>query len=80
MTCNAAGEAHAAQLRQAVEEVEGAVVRAVSDRTMLVHLGGLVTVVPKVALKTRDDLSMAYTPGVARVCLAIAAALPVMEG
>jgi malate dehydrogenase (oxaloacetate-decarboxylating) len=40
---------------------------------MLVHLGGLITVVPKVPLKTRDDLSMAYTPGVARVCQAIAA-------
>ena len=43
-----------------------------SDRTFLLHLGGKIEVNPKVALKHRDDLSRAYTPGVARVCLAIA--------
>ena len=42
-----------------------------SDRTFLVHLGGKIEIRSKVPLKTRDDLSMAYTPGVARVCLAI---------
>ena len=42
-----------------------------SDRTFLVHLGGKIEVVSKTPLKTRDDLSMAYTPGVARVCMAI---------
>jgi len=47
-------------------------VRKVSDRTFLLHLGGKLEVVPKVPLKTRDDLSRAYTPGVARICLAIA--------
>ena len=47
-------------------------VRKVSDRTFLLHLGGKIEVVPKVPLKHRDDLSRAYTPGVARVCLAIA--------
>ena len=47
-------------------------VRKVSDRTFLLHLGGKLEVVPKVPLKHRDDLSRAYTPGVARVCLAIA--------
>ena len=73
VTCNAVDEDHADRLRQAIEALGGARVRAVSDRTMLVHLGGLITVVPKVPLKTRDDLSMAYTPGVARVCQAIAA-------
>ena len=46
--------------------------RKVSDRTFLLHLGGKIEVVPKVPLKHRDDLSRAYTPGVARVCLAIA--------
>ena len=43
-----------------------------SDRTFLLHLGGKIEVVPKVPLKHRDDLSRAYTPGVARVCMAIA--------
>ena len=47
-------------------------VRKVSDRTFLLHLGGKIEVTPKVPLKHRDDLSRAYTPGVARVCLAIA--------
>ena len=47
-------------------------VRKVSDRTFLLHLGGKLEVTPKVPLKNRDDLSRAYTPGVARVCLAIA--------
>ena len=73
VTCHAVDEDHAARLRRAIEEIGGTRVRAVSDRTMLVHLGGLITVTPKVPLKTRDDLSMAYTPGVARVCQAIAA-------
>jgi len=44
----------------------------VSDPTFLMHLGGKIEVVPKVPLKTRADLSMAYTPGVARICEAIA--------
>ena len=43
----------------------------VSDRTFLIHLGGKIEVVSKIPLKTRADLSMAYTPGVARVCEAI---------
>ncbi len=50
----------------------GFTVRKVSDRTFLIHLGGKIEVTPKVSLRTRDDLSRAYTPGVARVCLAIA--------
>ncbi|WP_442940086.1 NAD(P)-dependent malic enzyme [Nocardioides sp. B-3] len=52
--------------------MSGVSVRKVSDRTFLMHLGGKLEVVPKVPLKNRDDLSRAYTPGVARVCLAIA--------
>jgi malate dehydrogenase (oxaloacetate-decarboxylating) len=44
----------------------------VSDRTFLLHLGGKIEIVPRSPVKTRDDLSMAYTPGVARVCRAIA--------
>ncbi|MEO7058149.1 MAG: NADP-dependent malic enzyme, partial [Lapillicoccus sp.] len=53
--------------------VEGVTVHKVSDRTFLLHLGGKISVQSKVPLRTRDDLSRAYTPGVARVCLAIAA-------
>ena len=52
--------------------MDGVEVEHVSDRTFLLHLGGKLEVVPKTPLKTRDDLSMAYTPGVARVCRAIA--------
>src|ERR671931_1425110 len=56
----------------AVEALDGIEVVHVSDRTFLLHLGGKIEVVPKAPLKTRDDLSMAYTPGVARVSSAIA--------
>ncbi len=42
-----------------------------SDRTFLIHLGGKIEISNRIPLKTRDDLSMAYTPGVARVCMAI---------
>ncbi len=72
LTCNAIDDAHAEKLRATVEAVEGARVHAISDRTFLLHLGGTIAVQPKVALKTRDDLSMAYTPGVARISMAIA--------
>ncbi|MBW4077053.1 MAG: NAD-dependent malic enzyme [Acidobacteria bacterium] len=72
LTCNASDEEHAEKLRASVESVEGAQVHAVSDRTFLLHLGGTIAIQPKVALKTRDDLSMAYTPGVARISNAIA--------
>lgn len=72
LTCNAVDGDHAEALTKAVERVDGAHVRAVSDRTLLLHLGGKLEVHSKVSLRTRDDLSMAYTPGVARVCRAIA--------
>ena len=72
LTCNASDDQHAAQLQVAVDAIDGAVVKVMSDRTFLMHLGGTIGVAPKVTLKTRDDLSMAYTPGVARICQAIA--------
>jgi malate dehydrogenase (oxaloacetate-decarboxylating) len=56
----------------AIARVEGVDVEQVSDRTFLMHLGGKLEIRSKVPLKTRDDLSMAYTPGVGRVCQAIA--------
>jgi malate dehydrogenase (oxaloacetate-decarboxylating) len=72
LTCNATNDEHSALLRTAVDAVQGAHVLAMSDRTFLLHLGGTISVEPKVSLKTRDDLSMAYTPGVARISMAIA--------
>ena len=72
LTCNATDEVHAQRLRTSVDAVPGAHVQAMSDRTFLLHLGGMISVEPKVVLKTRDDLSMAYTPGVARISMAIA--------
>jgi malate dehydrogenase (oxaloacetate-decarboxylating) len=63
---------HIALIVEAVQILDGVVVEHASDRTFLRHLGGKLEVVPKMPLKTRDDLSMAYTPGVARVSQAIA--------
>ena len=62
---------HAEAVVRAVRELEGVTVDSVSDRTFLMHKGGKIEVRGKLPLKTRDDLSMAYTPGVARVCMAI---------
>jgi malate dehydrogenase (oxaloacetate-decarboxylating) len=72
VTCNASDAEHAEQITAEIAGVPGVSVRKVSDRTFLLHLGGKLEVVPKVPLRHRDDLSRAYTPGVARVCLAIA--------
>jgi malate dehydrogenase (oxaloacetate-decarboxylating) len=73
ITCNATSAEHAKDIEQALEELPDVVVRKVSDRTFLIHLGGKIEVTSKVQLRNRDDLSRAYTPGVARVCQAIAA-------
>ena len=72
VTVLAADDAHLARIVEAVRALDGVEVDHVSDRTFLVHLGGKLEVASKLPLKTRDDLSMAYTPGVARVSRAIA--------
>ncbi len=72
ITVNAASENHDQEIVAAVRDIDGVEVVNVSDRTFLMHLGGKIEVVSKMQLKTRSDLSMAYTPGVARVCQAIA--------
>ena len=72
VTVQAASEEHIEAIVETVRAVDGVEVEHVSDRTFLLHLGGKLEVVPKTPLKTRDDLSMAYTPGVARICEAIA--------
>ncbi|GAB3749789.1 NAD-dependent malic enzyme [Microlunatus parietis] len=73
VTCNTVDDGHAQRIAEVLESRPDTHVRKVSDRTFLLHLGGKLSVEPKVPLKNRDDLSRAYTPGVARVCLAIAA-------
>jgi malate dehydrogenase (oxaloacetate-decarboxylating) len=72
VTCNTTDDEHAKAITVALGRLPGFEVRKVSDRTFLMHLGGKIRVEPKVSLRTRDDLSRVYTPGVARVCLAIA--------
>ncbi|HET6479562.1 MAG TPA: NAD-dependent malic enzyme, partial [Actinoplanes sp.] len=72
LTCDTADSSHADQVVKQLEEQDGVDVRKVSDRTFLLHLGGKIEVHSKVALRNRDELSRAYTPGVARVCMAIA--------
>ncbi len=72
ITIDAASADHIEEIVAAVRALGGVEVEHVSDRTFLLHLGGKIEMVPKAPLKTRDDLSMAYTPGVARVCTAIA--------
>jgi malate dehydrogenase (oxaloacetate-decarboxylating) len=72
VTVVAADAEHLAAVVEAMRSVEGSTVLDVSDRTLQLHQGGKIEVVAKTPLKTRDDLSMVYTPGVARVSQAIA--------
>jgi hypothetical protein len=71
VTVACADSGHAEAVVRAVRGLEGVRVDSVSDRTFLMHKGGKIEVNAKLPLKTRDDLSMAYTPGVARVSMAI---------
>jgi malate dehydrogenase (oxaloacetate-decarboxylating) len=73
VTCAARDTAHAEGIVAALAGIDGVAVHKVSDRTFLLHLGGKIEMASKVPLRNRDDLSMAYTPGVGRVALAIAA-------
>jgi malate dehydrogenase (oxaloacetate-decarboxylating) len=72
VSCDAIDAEHADRISSSFAALAGVKVHKVSDRTFLLHLGGKIEVVSKVPLKHRDDLSRAYTPGVARVCMAIA--------
>jgi malate dehydrogenase (oxaloacetate-decarboxylating) len=71
VTCDTINAEHADEITAALNVIAGLVVRKVSDRTFLLHLGGKIEIASKVPLKTRDDLSRAYTPGVARISQAI---------
>src|SRR5205085_1216734 len=71
ISVNARSSEHGERIVGAVRDIDGIEVINVSDRVFLMHIGGKIEVTSKAPLKTRDDLSMAYTPGVARVCEAI---------
>src|SRR5919107_3140703 len=72
ITVNARDSKHGQQVVDVVEGLPEVTVVNVSDRTFLMHLGGKIEVRSKLQIRSRDDLSMGYTPGVARVCRAIA--------
>ena len=65
-------EAHQDQVREAVAAVDGVEILEWEDRTHQLHLGGKIEIAGTSPLADPDDLSMAYTPGVARVCMEIA--------
>jgi malate dehydrogenase (oxaloacetate-decarboxylating) len=71
ITVKARDSRHGHEILDGLKAITGVRVANISDRTFLMHLGGKIEVKSKVPIRTRDDLSMAYTPGVARVCLAI---------
>jgi malate dehydrogenase (oxaloacetate-decarboxylating) len=72
ISIDCSSDEHVERMRKGLQDMDGVNVVAVSDRVFLAHLGGKITTHSKIPLKTRDDLSIAYTPGVARVCWAIA--------
>ncbi|MFI6286650.1 NAD-dependent malic enzyme [Streptomyces sp. NPDC051018] len=72
VTIAATSTAHAEEIVEELARIEGVVLGKVSDRTFLMHLGGKIEMQSKHPIRNRDDLSMVYTPGVARVCMAIA--------
>ncbi|HEY8543976.1 MAG TPA: NAD-dependent malic enzyme [Acidimicrobiales bacterium] len=72
LVINCRNDAHIAEVRAAVENIPGCEVLELLDRTYLMHDGGKIEVLARMPVNDRDDLSMAYTPGVARVCQTIA--------
>jgi len=71
MTIKARDSEHGQRIIDKLRKLPVVKISNISDRTFLMHLGGKIEVRSKVPIRTRDDLSMAYTPGVARVSLAI---------
>src|SRR5699024_10806855 len=69
---NCSSEQHMADVEQAIHDLSGVQILSVGDRTFDMHDGGKVEVLARMEITDSDDLSMAYTPGVARVCTAIA--------
>lgn len=71
LTCATRNSEHAEEIVDRLKKIDGVVVGKVSDRTFLAHLGGKLTIESKLPIRNRDDLSLIYTPGVARICEAI---------
>ena len=71
LTCDMRDSEHRREVRDSINALPGVVADSVSDQTFMSHIGGKVEIHSKVPLRNRDDLSRAYTPGVARVCTAI---------
>lgn len=71
LSCTTRDSGHVELVKSALGKLEGCSVEKVSDSTFLIHLGGKISVDSKVPLRNRTDLARAYTPGVARVCMAI---------
>jgi malate dehydrogenase (oxaloacetate-decarboxylating) len=71
LTCATRNSDHGEEIVAKLKALEGVVVGKVSDRTFLAHLGGKLTIESKLPIRNRDDLSLIYTPGVARICEAI---------
>ncbi|MDD9272289.1 NAD-dependent malic enzyme [Paenibacillus sp. GCM10023248] len=71
ITVNVNDPEHTEAIVKVLKSIPGVRIINVSDQTFLMHLGGKIEVTPKVPIKNRDDLSRVYTPGVARVCMAI---------
>jgi malate dehydrogenase (oxaloacetate-decarboxylating) len=71
LTCATRNSEHGEQIVEQLRAIEGVTIGKVSDRTFLAHLGGKLTIESKLPIRNRDDLSLIYTPGVARICEAI---------
>ena len=72
LVVNCSSEAHQQQVRAALEALDGIEILEFEDRTFRMHEGGKIEVLPLAPVRDMEDLSMAYTPGVARVCMEIA--------
>ena len=72
ITVDAYSTEHSEEIVQAVKGLPDIRVIDVYDRTFNLHRGGKISVISKISLKRQSDLAMAYTPGVARICTAIA--------
>ena len=71
ITVAVADQTHGQAVVAALDALDGVTVQSASDRVALAHMGGTITMRSRSTLTNRDDLSMAYTPGVARVCMTI---------
>jgi len=71
ITVNASGVEHVSSIVEKLKIIDELEIKSVSDRVFILHLGGKIEVTSKIPVKSRDDLSSVYTPGVARICNAI---------